>query len=150
MASFRKMANTGFLSGLAPAEKDNRRKKGWDLKVVGDILNIVEYFTPRPTWVYFDLGEVPVENLCAAFHIRSRDRHLHVKPSWSNQSAKEWCKAAIISTQKFILLKFYLGEQILLKTIAKWHSKRLTNICKTNVFHQKLHNCTITTSDSKC
>lgn len=79
------MANTGFFSGLAPAEKDNRRKK----KVVRDILKIVEYFTPRPTWVYFDLGEVPVENLCAAFHIRARDRHLHVKPSWSNQSAKE-------------------------------------------------------------
>lgn len=52
-------------------------------------MSVFEYLTLKPTGVHFDLGEIPVQNFSASFHVRPRDGHLHVEPSWSHQRAKK-------------------------------------------------------------
>lgn len=51
-------------------------------------VNVLEYFTLKPTSVHFDLGQIPVQDFSASFHVRPGDGHLHVEPSWSYQRAK--------------------------------------------------------------
>lgn len=45
-------------------------------------------FTLRPTRIHFDLGEVPVQNFSASFHVRAGNGHLHVEPSRPYQGTK--------------------------------------------------------------
>lgn len=42
------------------------------------------------TWIHFNLLQVPVENLCASFHIWFGHSHLRVKTSWADQGATGW------------------------------------------------------------
>ena len=40
------------------------------------------------TWIHFNFLQIPVEDLCASFHVWFGDSNLHVKTSWADQGAE--------------------------------------------------------------